>query len=140
MISANTQKKSIFLPICRHVKINPYFKMLLSYWSTFKFGTIFFSKFSCMFLNPIFFSNLNYNCFNLLNMRNLQEQVKKAFFYQKLFWTFTVWINQVISKFLKILGLQHLIFKGFSRSLKQFFRAVGQNNFGNKIPFLLCLR
>ena len=26
-------------------------------------------------------------------MRNLQEQVKKAFCYQKFFWPFTVWIN-----------------------------------------------
>ena len=26
-------------------------------------------------------------------MRNLHEQVKKAFCYQKLFWPFTVWIN-----------------------------------------------
>ena len=41
MISVNTQKSLSFFP-CRHVKINSYFKMLLSYWSTFKFGTIFF--------------------------------------------------------------------------------------------------
>ena len=34
----------------------------------------------------------------------LQEQVKKAFCYQKLFWPFTVWIN--CSGDLKILGLQ----------------------------------
>ena len=32
-----------------------------------------------------FFSNLNYNCSNILDMRNLQEQVKKAFCYKKLF-------------------------------------------------------
>ena len=43
------------------------------------------SNFYCMFLNPnIFFSNLRSNCSNLLDMRNLQEQVKKAFRYQKL--------------------------------------------------------
>ena len=47
------------------------------------------SIFSCMFLNPNFFSN----CSNLYVRRNLQEQVKKAFCYQKLFWPFTVWIN-----------------------------------------------
>ena len=35
-----------------------------------------FSNFSCMFLNPN-----NFNCSNLLYMRNLQEQVKKAFCY-----------------------------------------------------------
>ena len=34
---------------------------------------------------PIIFSNLNSDCSNLLDMRNLQEQVKKAFSYQKLF-------------------------------------------------------
>jgi hypothetical protein len=33
------------------------------------------------------------NCANLLYLRNLQEQVKKAFCYQKLFWSFTVWID-----------------------------------------------
>ena len=35
--------------------------------------------------NQIFFSDLNSNCTNLLNMINLQKQVKKAFCYQKLF-------------------------------------------------------
>ena len=38
-----------------------------------------FSNFSCMFLNPNIFSNMNSNCSNLLDMRNLQEQVRKAF-------------------------------------------------------------
>ena len=32
---------------------------------------------------------LNYNCSNSLDMRNLQEQAKKALCYQKLFWPFT---------------------------------------------------
>jgi hypothetical protein len=36
-----------------------------------------FSNFSCIFLN------LNCNCSNLLDMRNFQEEVKKAFCYQK---------------------------------------------------------
>ena len=37
--------------------------------------------------SPISFSNLNMNsnCSNLLDTRNLQEQVKKAFCHQKLF-------------------------------------------------------
>ena len=53
-----------------------------------------FSKFSCMFLNPsIFFPNLNSNCSDLLDLRTVQEQVKKAFCWQKLFWPLTVWIN-----------------------------------------------
>ena len=41
-------------------------------------GKKLFSNFSCMFVNPNFFPNLNSNCSNLLNMRNLQEPVKKA--------------------------------------------------------------
>ena len=32
---------------------------------------------NCMFLNPNNIFNMNSNCFNLLDMRNLQEQVKK---------------------------------------------------------------
>ena len=58
-------------------------------------------------------------------MRNLQEQVKKAICYQKLFWHFTVRTN-FSSDDLKI----------FSQSEVQFFLTVGQNNFGNKIPLL----
>ena len=42
----------------------------------------------------------------------------------------------VISKILQILGLQPRISKVFPRSLEFFFLTVGQNNFGNKIPFL----
>ena len=43
-----------------------------------------FSNFSCMFLNPNIFSNLNSNCSNLLDMINLQEEAKKAFCHQKI--------------------------------------------------------
>ena len=42
----------------------------------------------------------------------------------------------MISNFLKILGLQPRISKVFLESLEQFFLTVGQNNFGNKIPYL----
>ena len=52
-----------------------------------------FLTFPACFKIPIFFSNLNSNFFSLLDMRNLQEQVQKAFCYQKLFWPFTVWTN-----------------------------------------------
>ena len=44
-------------------------------------------KFSCMFLNPNNFFHLNSNCSNLLYF---QEQVEKAFRYQKLFWPHTI--------------------------------------------------
>ena len=68
-------------------------------------------------------------------MRNLQERVKKAFCYQKLFWPFTVWTN--CSSDLKNANSRPsaLNFKSFSRSLEQFFLTVDQN-FGNKIPFI----
>ena len=55
-------------------------------------------------------------------MRNLQEQVKKALCYQKLFWPFTVWIN--CSSDLKIFANSRPSasnFKSFSRSLEHFF-------------------
>ena len=85
-------------------------------------------------------SNFNFNFSNLSYLRNLQE-VKKAFSYQKLFWPFTFWIN--FSSDLKIFENSQpsaLKFKGFSRSLEQFFRKVGQNNFVNKIPFFLITK
>jgi hypothetical protein len=72
-------------------------------------------------------------------MRNLQEQVEKTFCYQKLFRPFTVWIN--CSSDLKIFANSRPSasnFKSFSRSLEHFFLIVGQNNFGNKIPYILA--
>ena len=78
---------------------------------------------------------MNYNCSNLLDMRNLQEQVKKAFSYQKLFWPFTVWIS-CFSDLKNFESSRPSVsnFKSFSRLLEQLFLTVGQNNFGNKIP------
>ena len=58
-------------------------------------------------------------------MRNLQEQLKKAFCYQKLFWPFTVWINL---KNFAISGPSALNFL----ITRNFFLTEGQNNFGNK--------
>ena len=52
-------------------------------------------------------------------LRNLQEQVKNAFSYQKLFWSFTVWIN--CSSYLKIFANSQPSasnFKGFPWSLR----------------------
>ena len=81
---------------------------------------------------------MNSNCSNLLDLRNFQEQFKKAFcFYQKLFRPFSVWIN--CSSALKNFANSQPSasnFKRFSWSLEQFFLTVGLNNFGNKIPFL----
>ena len=85
-----------------------------------------FSNFSC-----IIFVNLNYNCCHLLDLRNLQEQVKKAFCYEKLFWPFTVWINcsSDREKLLKF-EAEGREFSKILRSLEQFIQTVkGQNNF-----------
>ena len=80
---------------------------------------------------------MKYNCSNLLDMRNLQEQVKKAFCYQKLFWPFTIWINWPSDlKFFANSWPSASNFKSFSQSLEQCFLTVGQNNFGNKIPIV----
>ena len=73
-----------------------------------------FSSFFCMFLNPNIFSNLKYNCSNLLDIRNLQEQVKNHSVIKhcsnlSLF----EWIALVIPKILQILGLQPRISKVF---------------------------
>ena len=81
------------------------------------------------------FSNLSSNCYNLWDRRNLQEQVKKAFCYQKLFWPFTVRIN--CSSELKMFSNSWPSasnFKRLSGTLEQFFLTVGQNNFDDKIP------
>ena len=78
---------------------------------------------------------MNSNCSNLLYLRNLQEQIRKALLFQRLFLPFIVWRN--CSNDLKNSRPSALNFKSFSQSLEQFFLTVGQNNFGNKIP---CLR
>ena len=63
--------------------------------------------FPACFLIPISFSNLNLNCYNLLDLRNLQEQDKRAFCYHELFWPFTVRINCSSDlNILQILGFQ----------------------------------
>ena len=105
-----------------------------------------FSNFPYMFLNPnIFFSNLRYNCSNLLDMRNLQEQVKNYSVTKKLFWPFTGWIDcpSDLNNFTNSWPSTSN-FKSFSGSLEQFFLTVGQNNFdpnsyGRKIEWLILL-
>ena len=83
----------------------------------------FFLTFHACFLIPTIYSKMNSNFSNLSNVRNLQEQVKKAFYYQKLFWPFTVRKNCSSD------------FKNFlDHSKKKKNLTVVQNNFGNKIP------
>ena len=74
---------------------------------------------------------MNYNCSIFLDLRNLQEQIKKVFCYQKLSWLFTVWIIQKFCKF-SAFSLGILKFCSITRT---FFLTVGQTNFGNKIPY-----
>ena len=48
-----------------------------------------------MFLNPPKKFQFEFNWSNILDIRNLQEQVKKIFFYQNLLRPFTVRINDL---------------------------------------------
>ena len=84
-----------------------------------------FLTFPADFWIPLFFFNLNHTCSIFWDLRNLQEQVKKAFCYQKLLWPFTVRINSSsdLNRFWKSSAFS------FSWSLEQFFLTVGQNNF-----------
>ena len=89
-----------------------------------------FLTFPACFSIPIIFSNFDFNCSNLSSLRNLQEQVKKAFCYQELFWPFTVWINcsSDREKLLKF-EAEGQEFAKWMRSLEQFIQTVnGQNN------------
>ena len=75
------------------------------------------------------------NCFNLLDVRNLQEQVKRSFFYQKLFWPFTVWINCSCDlKNFADSGPSASNFKKKFLITRTFFLTLGQNNFDYKMP------
>ena len=81
-----------------------------------------FLTFPADFLVPIIFSSLNYNCSDILDLKNFQEQVKKAFRLKN--WSdlslFQDWLE----------------FQKFFSITRTIFLTVGQNNFGNKIPFI----
>ena len=79
-------------------------------------------------ISQYFFPTLNSNCSNSLYLRNLQEQVKKAFCYQKLFKPFTVRLN--CSSDLKNFESSRPSasnYKSFSQSIEQFFLCFGKN-------------
>ena len=70
------------------------------------------------------------------NIETFKGTSWKGILLQKLFWPFKVWINK--SSDLKIFANSRPStsnFKSFFLSLEQIFLTVGQNNFGNKIPF-----
>ena len=60
-----------------------------------------FLTFPACFYTQIIFFNLNSNWSTFLNVRNLQEPVKKAFCYQKLFWNFLKKLFKCSQKFCK---------------------------------------
>ena len=94
-----------------------------------------FSIFSCVFLNPY-----NFFLLEFYFIRFEKPPVKKSFrCYQNLFRPFTVWINcsSYLKNFAKSRPSEPRITKKILRSLEQFFLTVGQNNFGNKIPYFL---
>ena len=74
-----------------------------------------------------------------MDLRNLQEQVKNAF-YSKNCTNFSQINCFTDLKMFANYRPSASNFKSFSWSLEQFFLIVGQNNFGNKIPFLLFQR
>ena len=73
------------------------------------------------------FSNVNSNCSDLLDMRNLQEQLKKAFCNTK---NCSSDRKKNCNLRLKAENLQKN-----SLSLEHLFLTVDKNNFSNKIPF-----
>ena len=92
-----------------------------------------FPYFSCRFLNPIKFSNLNSN---VLDLRNLQEQVKKKFSVPKNLLSF----HLSFSSALKTFANSRSSASSFSWWLEQFILTVGQNNFETRyVPFLFVI-
>ena len=77
-----TTVEAMFEQICKHIKQSTNNGIIIPTISIFPPRKVdkdhlgkqlLFSNFSCMFLNP----NLNSNCSNSLDMRNIQEQVKQ---------------------------------------------------------------
>ena len=79
------------------------------------------------------------NCFGHIErqgIRNLQEQVKKVLCFKN--WPELSLFELIVPVISKNFQTSASNFKKKSRSLEQFFLRDGQNNFGNKIPFLSC--
>ena len=87
-----------------------------------------FSNLSCMFLNPNIFFQLS----NILDMRNLQEQVKKSILLPKIVLTFYCLKCSSDLKNFANSRPSAWNFESFSQSLEQFFLTVGQDNVGKK--------
>ena len=85
------------------------------------------------------FSNLNSNCSNLLLRYEKSHGTSlKSILLSKNCSDLSL-CGQIALVFFKIFTNSQALalnFKSLSRSLEYFFLTVGQNNFGNKIPFL----
>ena len=79
-------------------------------WCGVKTPEKYFLTFPACFEIPIIFSNVNNNCSSLSYLRNLQEQVKKAFWSCSDLSLFEQ-IVLVVTKFLQLIGLQPRISK-----------------------------
>ena len=90
-----------------------------------------FSNFPCMqvFQSQLIFPSFNFNFSDELDQRNLQEKVEQLFCF-KIVLTFNC-SNKMFQR--------SQISKLFLNHQNVFFLTVGQNNFGNKISFLLAL-
>ena len=95
-----------------------------------------FCIFSWMFLNPDDFFPIWILIFIIHYNQETSRSKLKKHSVSKIVLTFTVWINCSSDHKIFANSLPSAPnFKSFSRSLEQFFLTVGQNNFGNKIPF-----
>ena len=67
-----------------------------------------------------FFSNLNSNCSDLFDLRNIQEQIEKTFCYQ----TFHCLKKKNGSNFLSQIGIDHIFFQSCNDGLFQHYWLV----------------
>ena len=82
---------------------------------------------------------MNYNCSNFLEVINLRYKLKKNSVTRNCS-DLSLFEQIVVDSDLNFFANSQpsaLNFKSFSQSLGQFFLTVGQNNFGNKIPFII---
>ena len=99
-----------------------------------------FLTFPADFWIPTFFYNSYFNWSNMIDLRNLQEQIKKSFLFQKLAWPDLLLFEWIVLNFFAKAWPSASNFKSFFRSLKQFFLTVRRSEYfwkQNTIIFLL---
>ena len=127
---------------------NPIFDTVWQFFATFSLRQLLFLTFPACFSQSEYFFPIwitivliastlinHYDRSNFLDMRHLQEQVKKAFCYQKLFWPFPQKIfkfSAFILEFQKFFLITKTIFFSHYRS-EQFWKQ-------NTISFCVCVQ